>query len=275
MAKMSGGQWLLRLDDLDTPRQIPGIADDIMRTLESFSLLWDGKAARQSRHVEDYQRAFAALQQLGVIYPCGCSRKEIASIVSAPHVDDDCIPYYGTCRNGINGNSHIRSWRVSVPEKEVCFNDLRMGRFCQKLTAVSGDFVVKRGDGGFAYQLAVVVDDGLAGVNQVVRGDDLLASTPRQIYVQGLLGFQQPDYCHLPLVTDSDGSKLSKRDNLISQQLGNVVGREQKLLVAVLGFLGQCPPVELVEYPCSTILEWGVSHFKPLRLPAMGGVLGI
>ena len=275
MAKRSGGRWLLRLDDLDLQRQVPGMADDMMRTLESFGLFWDGEVARQSRHLAEYQKYFFTLQRAGIVYPCGCSRKEIARAVSAPYLEDDGVPYPGNCRGGMKAGASMRSWRVEVPEEHICFSDLRKGPICQKLPDVSGDFVLRRSDGAFAYQLAVVVDDYLAGVNQVVRGDDLLTSTPRQIYLQRLLGFPQPDYCHLPLVTDSDGSKLSKRDNLISQQLGNVVGREQKLLVAVLGFLGQCPPVELVEYPCSTILEWGVSHFKPLRLPAMGGVLGI
>lgn len=162
-----------------------------------------------------------------------------------------------------------------MPEEEVCFSDLRRSRFCQKLSAVSGDFVVSRGDGEFAYQLAVVVDDYLAGVNQVVRGEDLLGSTPRQICLQRLLGFPQPEYCHLPLVTGPDGLKLSKRDYLISSRLGNVAGRERLLLFAVLRFLGQNPPAELAECSCSAILEWGANHFSPLHLPASGGALEI
>jgi glutamyl-Q tRNA(Asp) synthetase len=161
----------------------------------------------------------------------------------------------------------IRSWRVRVPEEEICFSDLRTGRTCQTLPAASGDFVLKRGDGEFAYQLAVVVDDHLAGVNQVVRGEDLLSSTPRQIYLQRLLGFPQPDYCHLPLVTGPDGSKLSKRDHLISRRSGDVAGREPALLLAALRFLGMNPPAELAGYPCRAILEWGVAHFNPLLLP--------
>jgi glutamyl-Q tRNA(Asp) synthetase len=160
-----------------------------------------------------------------------------------------------------------------VPEDEVCFSDLRKGRLCQMLIEASGDFVLKRGDGEFAYQLAVVVDDYLAGVTQVVRGEDLLASTPRQIYLQRLLGFPQPDYCHLPLVAGPGGSKLSKRDHLISQQLGTVSGREGELLVAVLRFLGQNPPGELAACSCRDILAWGVEHFVPARLPAHGGAL--
>jgi glutamyl-Q tRNA(Asp) synthetase len=273
MAKSAGGRWLLRLDDLDAQRQVPGMADDIKRTLESFDLLWDGEVACQSGQLEGYQQYFSALQQAGVVYPCGCSRKEIARSTSAPHIEDDCIPYPGSCRGGMKAGSTTRSWRVRVPEEEICFTDLRKGRMCQALPLVSGDFILRRGDGDFAYQLAVVVDDYLAGVNQVVRGDDLLPSTPRQIYLQRLLGFPQPDYCHLPLVTGPDGSKLSKRDHLVSYQLGNLAGRKQRLLCAMLGFLGQTPPHELTEYSCSAILQWGVTHFNPLQLPVQGGVL--
>ncbi len=275
MAKQGGGRWLLRLDDLDAPRQVPGMADDILRTLESFGLFWDGEVAFQSRHLNDYQHFFELLLQEGSVYPCCCSRKEIARSASAPHPGEDGIPYPGTCRRGVTAGSLIRSWRVRVPEGEVCFSDLRKGSLCQKLSCVSGDFVVRRGDGEFAYQLAVVVDDYLAGVNQVVRGEDLLGSTARQIHLQSLLGFPQPEYCHLPLVTGPDGLKLSKRDHLVSSQRGNVAGRERTLLFAVLRFLGQNPPAELAECSCSAILEWGVTHFSRLHLPASGGVLEI
>ena len=273
MAKHAGGRWLLRLDDLDAPRQVPGMADDIMRTLESFGLLWDGEVACQSRRLNEYQHFFELLRQGGAVYPCCCSRKEIARSASAPHLDDEGIRYPGTCREGVKTEAAVRSWRVRVPEEQVCFVDLRKGRVCQKLSEISGDFVIRRGDGEFAYQLAVVVDDYLAGVNQVVRGEDLLGSTPRQIYLQRLLGFSQPDYCHLPLVSGPGGLKLSKRDNLVSHQLGNAAGREELLLIAALRFLGQNPPSELGGYSCRDILEWGVSHFNYLQLPAYGGVL--
>lgn len=275
MAKHAGGRWLLRLDDLDAPRQVPGMADDIMRTLESFGLLWDGEVARQSGNLEAYEHAFAELRQAGVIYPCGCSRKEIALSASAPHLDDDCIPYSGACRGGMKPGAPVRSWRVRVPDGEICFDDLRKGRQCQVLSHVSGDFAVRRGDGAFAYQLAVVVDDSLAGVTQVVRGDDLLGSTPRQIFLQSLLRMPQPDYCHLPLVAGPDGAKLSKRDNLVSHQLGVAAGTDRKLLLAVLRFLGQSPPADLVCSTCREILGWGVARFAPQIIPAQGGVLEI
>ena len=275
MAKHAGGRWLLRLDDLDTPRQVAGMADDIMRTLESFGLLWDGEVARQSCNTGEYLQAFEALQRAGVIYPCGCSRREIALAASAPHQEDDCLPYPGSCRAGLRGGASVRSWRLKVPVNGICFSDLRKGLIFQKLPSVSGDFAVRRGDGEFAYQLAVVVDDHLAGVTQVVRGDDLLASTPRQIYIQSVLGYQQPVYCHLPLVTGPGGAKLSKRDNLISDQLGNVRGGEGRLLFAVLRFLGQNPPVGLECCTCGEMLDWGVSHFDAGLIPADGGVLPV
>jgi glutamyl-Q tRNA(Asp) synthetase len=276
MAKQYGGRWLLRLDDLDAQRQVPGMADDIMRTLELFGLLWDGEVVRQSSHLANYQHYFELLQQAGTVYPCGCSRKDIARSASAPHLEDDGIPYPGNCRGGVRSSATvIRSWRVRVPDEEISFSDLRRGIFSQKLFTVSGDFILRRGDGEFAYQLAVVVDDYLAGVNQVTRGEDLLSSTPRQIYLQRLLGFPRPDYCHLPLVTGADGAKLSKRDHLLSHQLGSVTGREQAVLLEVLRFLGLNPPRELTGCSCHTLLQWGITHFSALHLPAHGGTISI
>lgn len=271
LARSAGGRWLLRIDDLDAPRQVAGMVDDILTTLESFGLLWDGELAWQSRHTEAYCAAFKELQKLGLVYACGCSRKEIALSASAPHPDDDCIPYSGTCRNGLRPGAAVRSWRVRVAAEEVCFDDLRKGRICCNLAQSCGDFVLQRADGVFAYQLAVVVDDQLTGVTQVVRGDDLLHSTPRQIYLQQLLGLPRPEYCHLPLVTGPSGAKLSKRDNLVSNHLGNWQGKEGALLLGILRFLGQAPPRELDGAPCGEILAWGVENFDVKRIPTAGG----
>ncbi len=274
-AKSSGGRWLLRIDDLDTPRQAPGMADDIMRTLESFGLVWDGEVSRQSLHGEHYLQAFEKLRAKGAVYPCGCSRKDIARAASAPHHADDCIRYPGTCREGMAVGSEVRSWRVRVPDEEICFDDLRRGRVRGCLYSQCGDFVLRRGDGEFAYQLAVVLDDHLTGVTQVVRGDDLLQSTPRQIYLRRLLGLPHPDYCHLPLVTGPGGAKLSKRDNPVSHQPGNLRGREGALLFHMLSFLGQEPSRELAGAPCGEILQWSVAHFDASLIPATGGELHV
>lgn len=148
--------------------------------------------------------------------------------------------------------------------------DRRHGRICQNLQQGCGEFALRRGDGEFAYQLAVVVDDALTGVNQVVRGDDLLASTPRQIHLQRLLGLPQPDYCHLPLVTGPGGSKLSKRDNLVSHALGSYSGRESEPLLATLRFLGLTPPDSLSGAGCAEILQWGRGAFDFRLIPLTG-----
>jgi glutamyl-Q tRNA(Asp) synthetase len=171
--------------------------------------------------------------------------------------------------------SAVRSWRVRVTDDEICFDDLRRGLVCQNLRQGCGDFAVRRGDGEFAYQLAVVVDDAVTGVSQVVRGDDLLPSTPRQIHLQRLLGLPQPEYCHLPLVTGPGGAKLSKRDNLVSHRLGDWAGREGELLLEVLRFLGQAPPAVLAGGTCDEILRWGAEHFKAAAIPMTGGELQV
>jgi glutamyl-Q tRNA(Asp) synthetase len=275
MARSRGGRWLLRIDDLDTPRLAPGMADDIMRTLERFGLVWDGEVSLQSRHIAAYTQAFAELAERGLVYPCACSRREIARVVSAPHPEDDCFRYPGTCRDGMRDGAVTRSWRIRVTDEDVCFDDLRRGRVSQGLFDRCGDFVIRRGDGEFAYQLAVVLDDHLTGVNQVVRGDDLLPSTPRQIYLRQLLGLPRPEYCHLPLVTGAGGAKLSKRDNVLSQQPGFARGKEGALLHGVLRFLGQEPPWTLAGASCEEILQWGVRHFDANRIPTAGGELSV
>ena len=275
MARRAIGRWLLRMHDLDTPRQVPGMADDILATLENFGLTWDGEISWQSRNIQAYEQAFEKLKCRRMVYPCGCSRKEIAQTASAPHPEDDCLPYPGTCRNGLSSGAIIRSWRVLTTNADVSFDDMRKGHISFSFDQGCGDFVLRRGDGEFAYQLAVVVDDHLTGVNQVVRGDDLLPSTPRQIYLQRLLGLPQPGYCHLPLVTGPGGGKLSKRDNLVSRHLGNLRGRESDLLSGILRFLGQEPPGELNGAPCGELLGWGAQFFDVTRIPAEGGVLVI
>ena len=273
MARSRGGRWLLRIDDLDAPRQIPGMADDMQRTLERFGLTWDGDVAWQSRHRDAYEQAFDSLLRMKAIYPCGCSRKEIAQSASAPHPGDDAPPYSGICRTGMTGKETIRAWRVLVPDTAIVFSDLLRGPISRNPAKWGGDFVVRRGDGEFAYQLAVVVDDHLTGVTQVVRGDDLLPSTCRQIVLQQLLGLPQPEYGHLPLVTGSGGEKLSKRDNPVSNTLRNQTGTEGVLLVAALRFLGQNPPRELADGSCPEILAWGTAHFDPSLIPTRGSGL--
>lgn len=272
MARRSGGRWLLRIEDLDTPRVVPGIADDMLRTLEALGFYWDGEILWQSRRQEAYGKALDRLMQAGVAYPCGCSRAEIARIGSAPHFGEQGPVYPGICRNGLPSGKNARSIRVRVNDEPICFHDGLMGIVCQNLAIMGGDFVVKRADGLFAYQLAVVVDDAETGVNQVVRGADLLTSTPRQIHLQRLFGYSEPAYFHFPLVTDRDGAKLSKRDNAVSLVSGRDLEREGHLLLFdSLRFLGQNPPLCLREASCSEILSWSIEHFSLSAVPRFSG----
>lgn len=265
MAKSSGGQWLLRIDDLDRERCRQAFEDDILRTLERFGLYWDGAISRQSANTAAYTEAFEHLRGLGEVYPCGCSRAEIARSASAPHPGEE-IPYPGTCRNGLPAGRAPRAWRLRTNGRTVCFDDLRHGRITTELER-SGDFVVRRAEGFFAYQLAVVVDDHLSGINQVVRGDDLLDSTPRQVLLHQLFGWPLPQYCHLPLVTGPGGTKLSKRDNSVSLADGRIAGKETELLAWCLEFLGMAVPADLRGSPCAELLDGVVSDFSQALLP--------
>ncbi len=267
-ARSCGGLWLMRMEDLDTPRVVPGMADDILRSLEILGFSWDGEVVRQSSRIAAYEEALVELECNGLVYPCGCSRAEIASASSAPHGREHELRYPGLCRDGITAGKSPRAIRVRVNDEPVIFVDGVMGEVSENLSESCGDFVVKRADGPFAYQLAVVVDDAETGVNQVVRGADLLHSTPRQIYLQRLLGYETPAYFHLPLVTGPDGAKLSKRDNAVSIAVGRDLQRNGgALLVAALRFLGQTPPASLEKAPSKEILAWGVGHFTPAAIP--------
>jgi glutamyl-Q tRNA(Asp) synthetase len=272
MAKREGGLWLLRVEDLDTPRVVPGMADDILRTLEILGLRWDGEILHQSRRTEVYREALDRLLREGVAYPCGCSRAEIARSASAPHPGEEGPAYPGICRNGLPEGKKARAVRVRAGDEAISFQDGVMGVFSQKLSACGGDFVVKRADGPFAYQLAVVVDDAESGVNQIVRGADLLSSTPRQIHLQRLLGYPTPAYYHLPLVTGPAGTKLSKRDNAVSLASGRDLEREGHLLLYdALRFLGQTPPLSLRGAACAEVLSWAVGHFSSDSIPRIPG----
>lgn len=256
MARQHNGQWLLRIDDLDRERCRQAYEDDILRTLERFALHHDGSTTRQSSNQSAYAEAFQQLKQQGLIYPCGCSRTELSRLASAPHPGEELV-YPGTCRNGLASAKKARAYRLDVTGQQVEFTDLRHGKQRADLEQ-SGDFIIKRVEGYFAYQLAVVVDDHLTGVNQVVRGDDLLGSTPRQVLISNLLGWQQPVYCHLPLVTGPNGGKLSKRDNLVSITDAALSGNEGRLLTWALGFLGLTVPAELANAPCEEQLDWAM-----------------
>jgi glutamyl-Q tRNA(Asp) synthetase len=212
-AKAHQGIWLIRIEDLDTPRNIAGADHDIIAALATCGMHADGDIIWQSQHQHFYQTAFKQLQAF--IYPCACSRKEIAD--SQTQIGSDgAVIYPGTCRDGIAMNKASRSWRLRVPNttdphNKISFTDRWQGLQEELLATDTGDFVVKRADDTWTYQLAVVVDDALQGVTHVVRGADLLHSTARQIYIQSLLHAPTPSYLHVPVVTNVLGEKLSKQ----------------------------------------------------------------
>lgn len=272
LARRVGGRWLLRVEDLDEPRVVPGMADELLRTLEALGFQWDGEVVFQSQRREAYRDALDRLLARGYAYPCGCSRAEVAQAASAPHPGEDGPVYPGTCRGGLGSGRTIRSTRVRVDSVPVAFQDGFLGYQVQNLEASCGDFVVRRADGLYSYQLAVVVDDAAAGVTQVVRGGDLLGSTPRQIHLQRRLGLATPEYGHLPLVTGVGGAKLSKRDCAISLAHGRDLARQGgALLTAALRFLGQQPPPDLPAAPGAAVLAWAVEAFDSALLPRIPG----
>lgn len=203
----------MRIEDIDTPRVVPGSAEEILAALRRYGLEWDGEVVWQSRRTQSYETALARLRERGLVYDCACSRAELQRAASAPLGREPVYP--GTCRNGIPPGRVARAIRFRVPDEVIGFDDAIAGHVEENVAERTGDFVVRRADGLFAYQLAVVVDDAEQGVTQVVRGADLLTSTPRQIALQRALGYPQPDYAHLPLVVNPDGSKLGKRDGAL------------------------------------------------------------
>lgn len=262
LARRAGGRWLVRIEDLDAPRVVPGAAADILRTLEVLGFRWDGEVVRQSGRQEAYLAALEQLRAQGLLYDCACSRKEI--LASAPHPGDEGPVYPGTCRQGLPTGRQARAVRVRVPEGTIGFVDGVCGRCEQNLAMAVGDFVLRRADGLFAYQLAVVVDDAASGVNQVVRGADLLGSTPRQIFLLESLGFPVPAYFHLPLVLNADGSKVSKRYGPADNPLAGGGGRA---VWNALRWLGQAVPEELRAAPPEELLAWGAMAFDAGRIP--------
>ncbi len=256
LARQAGGRWLLRIDDLDAPRVMPGAADEILRTLENLGFTWDGEIIWQSRRADRYRAALEHLHRQGMIFPCACSRREI--LASAPHFGDEGPVYPGTCRSGLPPGRQPRAQRLRVPELTVCFIDGVFGHQSQPLGAV-GDFILHRADGMFAYQLATVVDDADSGVNQVVRGEDLLASTPRQIFLHSCLQTPIPYYIHLPLALTPEGEKISKRHSASAADVPD--------LWRALRFLGQPIPEMLRPASGKEILAWGSANFTLARVP--------
>jgi len=257
-ARANGARWLVRIEDLDTPRVVPGCADDMLRTLEAFGFEWDGEVLFQSSRRAAYAEAIASLTDAKRIFACSCSRKDLAGL------DDEAQGYPGTCRNGPT-KAGPTSLRFRVRERPIHFDDLYLGPQQFEL-AQCGDVVVQRRDGIASYQLAVVVDDSFQGVTRVVRGADLLSSTPWQIELQEALALPTPIYGHLPLLLEPDGAKLSKSRRSLPLDLTSV----PEALTSTLTHLSQTPPPYLAHSSIKDVWKWALEHWNPQALAGKG-----
>lgn len=260
-ARAHQGKWLVRIEDLDPPREMPGAAADILRTLEAFGFEWNGEVAYQGRRYDLYQDTLDRLQAAGLVYPCYCSRKDWQAAATQ---GADGFVYNGRCRNPQqrpNTQNKMPAWRIQVPNRVIGFSDGIVGQYAQNLAHDIGDFVLLRADGYWAYQLAVVADDADQGITHIVRGQDLLVSTPRQIYLQQCLGAPTPSYAHLPLLTNNQGQKWSKQTLAPALDLN----QKEQLLRQVLTYLN-LPDAPAVNRP-QELLDWAVAHWQMDKIP--------
>ncbi len=259
-ARAHAGAWLLRIDDIDTPRSVAGAAETILRTLERFGFAWDGAVVWQSSRVARYRAAFERLRLAKAVFACACSRREVADSALVP---TGGLRYPGTCRAGIASGRQARAWRFKVEPGKISFDDALQERYSQDVALTVGDFVVARADNVFAYQLAAVVDDAEANITHVVRGADLLDSTPRQILLQRSLGYAMPSYLHLPAAVNDAGEKLSK------QTLARPLDESRPILALcdTLAFLGQEPPPALCDAALDELWRWAIANWQISKLP--------
>ncbi|KJV06407.1 tRNA glutamyl-Q(34) synthetase GluQRS [Methylocucumis oryzae] len=253
-ARSQQGLWLLRFDDLDTPRNQPGAVDAILTTLDTFGLHWDLNVVYQSQHLPDYHDYLSQLANNEQVYRCRCSRKTLNSAI-----------YPGTCRAQTILASEAHAIRIKTNPQVICFTDALQGVIAHDIRAQHGDFILKRKDNIFAYQFAVVIDDALAGVNQVVRGCDLLLETPKQLYLQQLLGLATPRYMHVPVIVDANGQKLSKQSYAAAVDTHNPAQTLYDLLI----LLKQQPPKKLSLATVNEILTWAITHWQTTPLSAI------
>jgi glutamyl-tRNA synthetase len=254
-----GGELVLRMEDLDTQRTSGELAQVLREDLVWLGLDWDRETPAQSQRSQVYDRYFDRLQEMGLLYPCYCTRSQLHN-VNAPHLSDGTYVYPGTCRNLTDaqrfGFDRLPAWRLQVPDRMWSFVDMGQGPYQLNLATECGDFVVRRADGVYVYQLAVTVDDGEAGVTEVVRGMDLLSSAPRQMYLQELLGFPHPSYGHVPMLLAADGRRLSKRDQDLD--LGQL--RKHKRPEDILGMLAHS--AGLIDQPVSLSAQELIGEFS-------------
>jgi len=258
-AKANNGIWLLRMEDLDPAREPVGAADQILSTLELFGLHWDGPVIYQSQRLDAYAEALSTMQDKGLVYPCDCSRQRVRALGGV---------YDNLCRRRSQPPAGISALRITVPDAEYHFADQIQGDYGQVLEREVGDFVLRRRDGLFAYQLAVVVDDAWQGVTDIVRGHDLLDSTPRQLYLQHLLACPTPRYAHIPVANNTQGQKLSKQH--FAKPL-NGENMDQQLFTA-LQFLGHAPPAQLRKEGAKSLMKWAIAHWDIQRVPKLANI---
>ena len=258
--KSRGGDWILRMEDLDTLRTKAEYAELLRDDLRWLGLDWDEETEAQSLRSAVYDRYFEELKEKNLLFPCYCTRSQLHN-VNAPHLSDGTYVYAGTCRNLTEAEraekKRLPSWRVMVPDREFALTDLVQGDYRENLLTDCGDFVVRRADGVYVYQLAVTVDDGESGVTEVVRGWDLLGSAPRQMYLQELFGFAHPEYAHIPMLMAPEGRRLSKRDqDLDMGALRNRLKPEQLIgvLAHAAGLTETSAPISAKEL--ATVFDW-------------------
>lgn len=258
-ARSCDGVWLVRMEDIDPPREKPGAADSILTTLELFGFEWDEPVLYQSSRIQAYAEAAEYLLSSGLAYRCSCSRKQIQE----SGIDgSEGIIYPGTCRSGYDSTREVKTLRVVTDAVDIGFTDLIHGEFRQNLQRDVGDFVVRRADGLYAYQLAVVLDDALQHITRVVRGSDLLFSTPRQLFLQQLLSLPVPEYAHLPLVLGEDGRKLSKQSMAWPLEVEDPLDT----LLRAAQFLGLTPEGETPSNP-NEFWQWAISTWSLNSVP--------
>ncbi|MDR0379748.1 MAG: tRNA glutamyl-Q(34) synthetase GluQRS [Candidatus Accumulibacter sp.] len=263
-ARANGGEWLLRIEDIDAPRTVPDAADGILRTLEGFGFEWDGEVVFQSRRLDLYHAALVRLQLAGHVYPCSCTRSEIAAATARRSVDGGLL-YPGSCRAGLREGVAARAWRLRVPDREFVFRDRVQGEARQNLEREVGDFILLRADGQYAYQLAVVVDDAAQGINSIVRGADLLESTARQLWLRRCLGLPSPIHAHLPVAINPAGEKLSKQ----TRAPGIDPAQGVDALARALRFLGQPVPDEAERMALPDFWRRAIDAWRLSRVPAV------
>ncbi|HEV7122163.1 MAG TPA: tRNA glutamyl-Q(34) synthetase GluQRS [Rhodanobacter sp.] len=260
-ARHAGGQWLVRMEDIDSPREVAGAAADILRTLPRFGLVADAPPLFQSQRRAAYDAAFEQLRAADQVFRCACSRSQLAAS-GGIHRDGLCVTTQRT------GDEHAPAWRLRVPDTEVSFDDALLGPQRESLRERVGDFVIRRADGLYSYQLACVVDDAYERITEVVRGQDLLESTARQIWLQHCLGLPTPAYRHLPLVLDADGNKLSKSSHARPIDAADPTATLRR----ALAFLGR--PLPDVPMNVAGLLAHALEDFEPGLMPHCSGSSG-